>query len=142
MDDAAGMNAGEKQQGASRASRVLRDTLLAGLGVVGYAGEGAAKLVDALVEKGRELEPRVSKGVDEMGQGLKDFAGKVGRGAGQAEAKVDEKVGETLRRMGFPTKSEIDDLARKVDELSARLAEFRAASTAQQAEQGSKIPDE
>ena len=142
MDDTAGMNAGQDRQAPSGEPGVLHKVLLAGLGVVGFAGEGAARMVDALVEKGRELEPKVSQGVDEMGQGLKGFAGKVKSGAGQAEAKMDEKFGETLRRMGFPTKAEIDELARKVEELSSRLAEFRAASTAQQAEEGSKVPDE
>ena len=142
MDDTAGANAGQNRENQTSGPGVLHRVLLAGLGVVGFAGEGAAKVVDALVEKGRQLEPKVSQGVDEVGQGLKGFAGKVGRGAGQAEAKVDEKVGETLRRMGFPTKREIDDLARKVEELSSRLAEFRAAATAREEEEGAKVPDE
>ena len=125
---------------ADAVAGAARQAWWATLGLVAVAGEQAGKLINALVDKGKEVEPSVSDAFKKAGDQLSHAAGKVGarvrsamdRGAGAAESAVDERVAAALHRMGFPTKEDVQAIAERIDALAARLEEMAR----QRSEQG------
>ncbi|MGE5569714.1 MAG: phasin family protein [Rhodospirillales bacterium] len=115
---------------------VLRHVWWAGLGLAAVAGEQTGRVFDALVERGKQVEPtvveqgkkagqEVSEKVNDVGEKLKAFLDRVGRSAGAAEAAIDERAAAALERMGFPKKADLDALTAKIDALTARLEEMQ-----------------
>jgi len=114
----------------------LRHVWWAGLGLAAVAGEQTGRVFDALVERGKQVEPsvveqgkkagqEVSEAVNDVGEKLKAFIDKVGRSAGAAEAAMDERAAAALERLGFPKKEDLDALTAKIDALTARLEEMQ-----------------
>lgn len=91
---------------------------LAGLGALATAGDEGSKLFKKLVERGKELE---AKGKVEFGKAKE----KVESRWEELEKKIDEKVATALHRFGVPTREEIRDLTRRVEELSAKLERLK-----------------
>jgi poly(hydroxyalkanoate) granule-associated protein len=121
-----------KTTGKDQFTEALQHVWWAGLGLAAVAGEQGERLLQTLVEKGKEVEPtvreqsrKVKEGmeevVDDVGARLKGVAEAIGRGAGKAESAFDEKVSGAFQRMGFPTREDIESLKRKIDDLTARL---------------------
>ena len=131
------------EQGGARDKRfeeplldALRHVWWAGLGLAAVAGEQTGRVIDALVERGKQVEPtvieqgkkagqEVSEAVNDVGEKLKAFIDRVGRSAGAAEAALDERATAALERLGFPKKADLDALAAKIDALTARLEELQ-----------------
>lgn len=116
---------------------ILHQVWLAGLGAATLAGKETAKLVDTLVEKGKEVEPTViekgkqvgaelSGAAQEVGTRVKDMAAKVGKRAEAAEAMLDERVRAGLERMGYATREDFQALSAKLDALTAKIEEMAA----------------
>ncbi len=127
---------GERRSQAEPVIDALRHVWWAGLGLAAVAGEQTGRVLNALVEKGREVEPtvveqskraghEVSEAVDDVGDRLRQFMDKIGRGAGAAEAAFDERAAAALDRMGFPKREDLDALSSKIDALTARLEELQ-----------------
>ncbi len=127
---------GERRSQAEPVIDALRHVWWAGLGLAAVAGEQTGRVFDALVEKGRELEPtvveqgkkaghEVSEAVGDVGDKFRSFMDKLGRSAGAAEAAFDERAAAALDRMGFPKKEDLDALTAKIDALTARLEEMQ-----------------
>ncbi len=115
----------------------LRGVWWASLGLAAVAGEQTGRAVNALIEKGKEIEPtvkergrkvseNVSEAADNFGEKLKTFATKVGKTAGQAEVAIDERVTAALGRLGVPNRDEVRELREKLDALTARLEELQS----------------
>lgn len=113
----------------------LHNLWLVGLGAVAVAGDEAAKLVDTLVEKGKEVEPSVvdkgrkvseelGEAAEEVGARIRDVASRLGKRAEAAEAMMDERVRAALERMGYANKEDLDKLSAKLDALIARVEEL------------------
>jgi poly(hydroxyalkanoate) granule-associated protein len=128
--------AGEQRPQAEPVIDALRHVWWAGLGLAAVAGEQTGRVLNALVEKGREVEPtvveqgkkaghEVSEAVGDAGERLKKLVEKLGRSAGAAEAAFDERAAAALDRMGFPKKEDLDALSAKIDALTARLEEMQ-----------------
>lgn len=116
---------------------ILHQVWLAGLGAATLAGKETARLVDTLVEKGKEVEPAViergkqvgadlSDAAQEVGTRVKDMAAKVGKRAEAAEAMLDERVRAGLERMGYATREDFQALNAKLDALTAKIEEIAA----------------
>ena len=112
--------------------RTVRDSAqqiwLAGLGALAKTQEEGTKVFDALVEEGRSLESR-TRG---FAQGRMGPAGEqLGQAASQAtmrvlqtwewfEKAIEDRLARTLKRVGAPTRSDISDLAQRVDVLERK----------------------
>lgn len=105
----------------------LRDSAhriwLAGLGALAAAEEGGAKVFQRLVERGKELESRGRVQAEEAKQKAERTWGDLGDKVG---GKVDEKLTETLHRLGVPTRDEIHTLTQKLEELNAKLEQLKS----------------
>ncbi|MEO8277456.1 MAG: phasin family protein [Thermoanaerobaculia bacterium] len=107
---------------------------LAGLGALATAEEEGGKLFRGLVKKGESYEKKGLAQFDRLKSKVEDAAAIAKERAGEAWEKVEEKVGEkveeveeswdervvgALRKIGIPSKNEIANLTRRVEELTS-----------------------
>jgi len=103
---------------------------LAGLGALAVGQEEGTKLFKTLVDKGAAFE---SMGKDKVEQakgtvtGVKTVAESYW---GTFEKGFDEKVTAVVHRLGVPTKDEIENLTKKVDELNKTIEKLRKPAPA------------
>lgn len=91
------------------------------LGLVVTVVEQAARVADALVVKGREIEPTIAAPVRRAASEVSGAAGGAGARLRHAAARVD--LPSVLHRAAAPTKEEFEKLVSEVHELRARLGE-------------------
>jgi poly(hydroxyalkanoate) granule-associated protein len=102
---------------------------LAGLGAMAVAEEEGSKLFRSLVERGQDVEGRGKEQVEKAKgtvAGVKTVAESYW---GTFERTVDEQMTAVIHRIGVPTKSEIEDLTRKVEDLTKSVEKLRAQKT-------------
>jgi len=102
---------------------------LAGLGAVAVAEEKGTEFFKNLMEKGETME---AKGKDQIEKargavtGVKTVAESYWDTFGQT---LDEKFSAVIHRLGVPTKNEIEELNRKVDELNKAIKSLKVKET-------------
>jgi poly(hydroxyalkanoate) granule-associated protein len=103
---------------------------LAGLGAVAMAEQEGGKLFKGLVEKGQGLEQRGKERVEKAKgavNGVKTVAESYWETFGRT---VDEQMTAVLHRIGVPTKDEIENLTKKVDDLTTTIEKLRRSEAA------------
>lgn len=102
--------------------------LLAGLGTAKTLGEESGEVFDRMVARGREVETKGKRELDirkrEIEKLTHDFGARVDDLGGQ----LDEQVTAALARLGVPSRTEIQTLTRRVEELTVKVD--RLATTA------------
>jgi polyhydroxyalkanoate synthesis regulator phasin len=92
------------------------------LGLLTTLGEQTTRVAQALVEKGREVEPGVLESVKRTTSGVSEATGNVGAGLRRMTAALGEvRVPAALRRTARPTKEEFERLVEEVKDLRARI---------------------
>ncbi len=121
---------GKKTSGKG-VDKELRDSAqkiwLAGLGALAVAEEEGSKMFNRLVDRGRDWEER---GKERAQEGVKTAKARVEQAFEDVEGKVDQRVTETMKRLGVPGRDEIRDLTHKVEELNAKLEALQGKPTA------------
>lgn len=106
---------------------------LAGLGALAAAEEEGSKLFSRLVDRGRDVEARgkveVDKVVDRAKSEFDKAKTKAGSGWDEFGGKVDDAISGALHRLGVPTREEIRNLTRRVEELNAKVEMLRPRVT-------------
>jgi poly(hydroxyalkanoate) granule-associated protein len=103
---------------------------LAGLGAVAMAEEEGGKFFSTLLEKGEKLEGKSKKQVEKAKgtvSGMKTVAESYWETFGRT---VDDQVTAVIHRIGVPTKDEIEDLTKKVEDLTVAVDNLRTKSVA------------
>jgi poly(hydroxyalkanoate) granule-associated protein len=102
---------------------------LAGLGALAVAEEEGTKAFKTLVDKGEEFE---TKGIQSIKRVADDVTGMTDKAKASVEAAVkkaggsfDEKVAEALQRLGVPSRDEIAQLTKRVEDLTASVEKLR-----------------
>jgi poly(hydroxyalkanoate) granule-associated protein len=110
---------------------------LAGLGAFALAEEEGGKLFKSLVTKGEGYEERGKEQIDRVRERVEELAGAARlrasamasdarERAGDAWEKigddVDERVMSALHKVGVPTKEEIGQLTKRIEELTVLVA--------------------
>lgn len=102
---------------------------LAGLGALSRAGEEGNRFFQELVDKGRDVETRGKHQVEEAKQdvesSLKDAKNRVETTADDLWSKLDQRMADAMRRFGVPTRDEIKNLTRRVEELNTKVDHLR-----------------
>jgi poly(hydroxyalkanoate) granule-associated protein len=130
-------------------THALRRVWLACLGAVVVAGEQAQSALEALEQKGQQLEPTVTRPfkragdaanrvVERAGGSVRNFgtvvntagetAVSLGRRFGlgdQVGRLVDEKLPAALERLDVPTRKDVQELTERVEQLAAKLSRAR-----------------
>jgi poly(hydroxyalkanoate) granule-associated protein len=102
---------------------------LAGLGALAAAEEEGSKLFNRLVERGRDVEDRGKVEVDKVKDGVEKMKAKAESTFDAWGEKFDERLTATLHRLGVPTRDEIRNLTRRVEELNAKVEQLKPRVT-------------
>jgi poly(hydroxyalkanoate) granule-associated protein len=109
--------------------KVGRSLWLAGLGLVASAEAGSKRLFQTLVERGEGYEPVSKKRATHLKERVvevKDKAkDKAGSGIEKLGGSFDDKVAGTLKRLGVPSKDEVQQLSERVQEMAAKLEKMK-----------------
>jgi len=102
---------------------------LAGLGALAAAEEEGSKLFSKLVDRGRDVESKGKVEVDKVGDKVRT---EVDKAKAKAESafenwgeKFDEKLTSALHRLGVPTRDEIHNLTKRVEELNHKVEHLK-----------------
>lgn len=87
---------------------------LAGLGALSVAEEEGVKMFNRLVEQGKQWQETGREPVERA-------ASRVGDLLEEAEERIDRRVSSAMRRLGVPTRDEIHELTRRVEELNTKI---------------------
>lgn len=113
------------EQMAEKVKESANQIWLAGLGAYSKAEEEGGKLFDALVQDGEKLEARTRSLVDKPLTVAKETVETVrARASGsweKVEKAFDQRVSKALHRLNIPTRSDVDDLYARVDELAEQV---------------------
>ena len=101
---------------------------LAGMGALAVAGEEGKTLFQTLVAKGEEMEDRSKSQVDKVKGKLQDAKAGMGVMLGRLQEGVDEQVTAALAKLGVPTRTEIQALTKRVEELSKAVDKMKKAA--------------
>ena len=102
---------------------------LAGLGALAAAEEEGSKLFSKLVDRGRDVESKGKVEVDKVNEKVRT---EVDKAKAKAESafenwgeKFDEKLTSALHRLGVPTRDEIHNLTKRVEELNSKVEHLK-----------------
>ncbi len=128
-------------------NELTRDVFLAGLGLFSTAREEGEKLWERfvqtgqeLVKKGEELQKKGTQLTSEKKEELtKEVSTKMEETVKFVEQKLSATIEGTVKALGVPSRSEIQELSARVDRLTKRVAELsRKLETAKKASSESK----
>ena len=110
--------------GASRDIRKYTHQIwLAGLGAFARAEEEGSGFFDALVEAGREVErhtkDKTESRVEEIKERVRHHTGET---KDKMEKAFDDRLNKALSRLGLPNKREVEELEKRVHELTSALS--------------------
>ncbi len=111
--------------------------------VVSKAQEETGRLVDSLVKEGEKIRDRTRRiaeekvgemkdRVDEVRGMVEDVRSRAGDTLDNLEQLFEERVARALKRLGVPTRDDVQGIARRLEEINERirlLAEAREAAS-------------
>jgi len=127
-------NTGDKQL-----AKTVRDSAqqiwLAGLGAFAKAQAEGSKVFDALVKEGKTIHGRTRKVAESKMTEMSTTLGKMAtKATNQAtgswdklEQVFEDRVARALHRIGVPTNKDINNLAKRVEELTASVQKLSRA---------------
>jgi poly(hydroxyalkanoate) granule-associated protein len=102
-----------------------REVWLAGLGALSSVGDEGTKLFNQLVSRGRELEAegrqRINALVDELSHRQQEVKERVEQSFSKLEDEVSGLVEKAMARLDVPSRSEIQELTAKVNQLAEQV---------------------
>jgi poly(hydroxyalkanoate) granule-associated protein len=115
---------------ASTVKESAQQIWLAGLGAFSKAQEEGGKVFEALVKEGTSLqrktqavaEEKISDVTSKMSTMAGDVTAKAGQQWDKLESIFEERTAKAMSKLGVPTKKDLEELRRRVDELNAKLA--------------------
>ena len=90
---------------------LIKNIVLAGLGVMSLTHEKAEKLAKDLIKKGELSE-------NEEAKFIKDLMEKAEKYSAEAEKKIEKTVEKTLIKLNIPSRKDLEEIKEKLDKLS------------------------
>lgn len=110
---------GEKSSASKKSLfDISRKILLAGIGAMALAQDEVEEFINKLVERGEIAEKDGRKLVREILE-------KRNLGGGKADDLVEKRVKEVLDRFDVPTKTDIENLSKKISSLSKKVDDLK-----------------
>ena len=109
---------------------LIRKVALASVGAMVVAQEEMEEFVAKLVQKG-ELAEKDGKTLvkDLMEKRAQRDNGALGPGAGIVTSAIDTTVDKVLHKINVPTKTDVEELARKIEEIDKKIEALAARRT-------------
>ena len=104
--------------------------LLAGLGTAKTVGEESGEMFDRMVARGREVETKGKQELDTRKREIEKLTHKVEARVEDLGGQLDKQVTAALGRLGVPSRSEIQTLTRRVEELTVKVDRLAATAPA------------
>ncbi len=98
---------------------------LAGLGALAVAEEEGTKVFNNLVERGEAFEARSKEEVAKVREKVEGVVGKAEGSWEKLSDSFDDRVAGTVRRLGVPSREEIETLTKRVEELTLKVDQLR-----------------
>ncbi len=119
---------------------------LAGMGAFAKAQAEGGKVFEALVKEGLSLqrktqavaEERISEVTGRMTAMADGVTAKAGQKWDRLESIFEERVAKALNKLGVPSSKDVDALIRRIDTLSAQVAQVGKAPAAHRAATAAK----
>ncbi|HPT51129.1 MAG TPA: phasin family protein [Accumulibacter sp.] len=103
---------------ASTVKESAQQIWLAGLGAFAKAQEEGGKVFEALVQEGENIQTKTRK---VTGEKIAQVAGKASGTWDRLEQVFEDRVARALGSLGVPSRQDIDQLSKRVVELSAAV---------------------
>jgi poly(hydroxyalkanoate) granule-associated protein len=110
------------ENGYNHMLEIARKVLLAGIGAVVLAQEEIEEFVNKLVERGEIAEKDGRRLMKDVIERRKKKAEEV---RSDTEEQFEQRMEEILTHMNIPSKSDIDDLSKKVTALSRKVDQLK-----------------
>lgn len=104
--------------------------LLAGLGTAKTLGEESGEIFDRMVARGREVETKGKKELDSRKKEIHRLTEKVESRVEGVGNQLDKQLSAALARLGVPSRTEIQTLTRRVEELTRKVDVLAATPVA------------
>ena len=105
-----------------------REVWLAGLGALATVEEEGTRLFNRLVDRGQKFEEERRHELEEATEKVREQSdeaiSQIEEAGEETQSMLTETVNSALERFGVPTRTEVDDLADKVDRLSRQVEEL------------------
>jgi poly(hydroxyalkanoate) granule-associated protein len=113
---------GSVKKAAAEAATAGRQVWLAALGVVATVDETSTAAFHGLVAKGKRVHAQApALPVAEVEKAVAGARRRASRARARVEKAAGDQFANVLGRIGVPTRNEVKDLARRVDDLAAAL---------------------
>jgi poly(hydroxyalkanoate) granule-associated protein len=106
---------------------------LAGIGALATAEEEGSKLFNSLVKKGETYEAQGKQRIGDVKARVEEVVGKAEGSIERLGDAFDEKVARAINRLGVPSRDEIAQLTKSVEELTVKVDSLKAAPKKAQA---------
>jgi len=94
-------------------SDLIKNTVLAGLGILSLTHEKAEKLAKDLIKKGELSETEEAKFIKDLMERAKEYSV-------EAEKKIEKTVKKTLKKLNIPSRKDLEEIKDKLDKLSKK----------------------
>ena len=94
-------------------SDLIKDAVLAGLGLLSLTHEKAEKLAKDLIKKGELSETEEAKFI-------RDLMKRAEKYSSEAEKKIEKTVEKTFKKLNVPTRKDLDEIKEKLDKLTKK----------------------
>ena len=111
---------------------------LAGIGALATAEEEGSKLFNSLVKKGEGYEAQGKQRVGDVRARVEQIVGQAEGSMERLGDALDEKVADAIKRLGVPSRDEIAQLTKSVEELTVKVDSLKATPKQPQAKANPK----
>ncbi|MFN8653584.1 MAG: phasin family protein [Gemmatimonadales bacterium] len=99
---------------------------LAGLGAFALAGEEGGRLFKSLVKKGEGLEKMNKARIGKIADKVDGLRGEAKHAVAKVTTPIEAGMTSAMHRLGVPTRKEIANLTKRVEELTRVVAKSKA----------------
>ncbi len=104
--------------------------LLAGLGTAKTVGEESGEMFDRMVARGREVETQGKQELDSRKKEIEKLTHQIEARVDGLGGQLDKQLTAALARLGVPSRTEIQTLTRRVEELTVKVDRLATAGPA------------
>lgn len=124
---------GKKTYSVPMLKESAHDIWLAGLGAFALAGEEGGRMFRQLVKRGEGLEKTNKTRIQKIASRAEGLQGEARNAVAKLATPIEAGMTNAMHRLGVPTRKEIANLTKRVEELTRVVAKSKARKTTRRA---------